>query len=64
MSLKRQIMLYRAKCGLSQRAFAAKAGISETTLRKIETSNTNKITRLTRAKIELAMAEEETKTEV
>lgn len=65
MSLKADIIMCRAKNGLSQRAFAKRANVSETTLVKIETGKAKKVSRLTRAKIELAiaMADEENEKE-
>lgn len=51
------IIKYRAKHGLTQKQFAEKAGVSVVTVLQIE-KGTTRPTNLTRAKIELAMENE------
>ena len=57
-TLKNQIIMYRAKHNMSQRAFAAYAGISQTTLVHIETGAQKKTSKLVEMKIKLALKEE------
>ena len=55
---RKRIIMYRAKHNMSQREFAAHAGISESTLVHIETGKLKKLSRLVEAKIQLALADE------
>lgn len=55
MELAKRIIEYRAKHGLSQRAFAKKAKLTPQTVCFIE--NGKEPSKITRAKIELAMEE-------
>lgn len=57
--LAKRILMYRAKHGLSQRALAKQIGISETTIVGIETGRLKNISKLTKAKLELMLNEEE-----
>ena len=54
-NLKKQILAFRARRNMSQRAFAKLAGVSETTIVSIETGKNKKVTRLTEAKIMMAI---------
>ena len=63
MTLKKQVVMYRAKHNLSQRDFAKVSGVSETTIVGIETGRLTKVSRLTKAKLELAMSENPATTE-
>lgn len=58
-SLKTQIVRYRAKHDMSQVEFAARVGISATTLVAIEKGNKKNISRLTKAKIKMVLDEPE-----
>ena len=57
-TLKKQILLYRAKHNMSQRAFAAHAGISPATLVHIETGAKRKLSPLVENKIKIALEDE------
>lgn len=57
-TLKRRIIMYRAKHNMSQRAFAAHAGISQATLVHIETGAQKKPSKMVEGKILLALADE------
>lgn len=57
-TLKQQIIRYRAKHNMSQRAFAIHAGISHATLVHIEKGSKRKMNKLTEEKIKIALEDE------
>lgn len=57
-TLRKRIIMYRAKHNMSQVQFAKHAGISEATLVYIETGKKKKLSRLVEAKIQLALEDE------
>lgn len=58
-TLQKRIIMYRAKHNMSQRAFAAYSGVSESTIVHIETGQKKNVSRMVKAKLELAMSEEQ-----
>lgn len=60
--LAKKILMYRAKMGLSQRAFAKLAGVSETTIVSIETGKLKTPSKLVKAKLDLIINEQESQT--
>lgn len=54
-NLKKQILAFRARRNMSQRAFAKLAHVSETTIVSIETGKNKNVTRLTETKIMTAI---------
>ena len=60
--MAKRILMYRAKHGLAQRAFAEQIGISETTIVGIETGRLKTVSKLTKAKLELGLNEQDEST--
>lgn len=57
MGLSEQVVMYRATHNMTQREFAAHAGISLRTVCKVETDENVKLTKVVHAKIVIALAD-------